>query len=216
MRKLYVNSGWVRESWTDTLLRHGHKRHSLHRACRSSHSEPSSGVACCCFNLSPSGVVCLCGPWDCQHTSPQNGWLKTANIHPCSLRLGDRMSGVKGSQGLVPAEAPGEGPSRLFQLPGAPGVHPWAASCLRPIPASVSTGLLLCVPVSPLLCLIRTLSLGLGPPPSRRTSSQTFTPSRLQRACFHQAPTYGHQGSGRGCLSLGTSLSLPLPARGQC
>ena len=38
----------------------------------------------------------------------------------------------------------------------------------------MSTWLLLCVRVSPLLCLIRTLSLGLRPPPSRRTSSQTL------------------------------------------
>ena len=84
------------------------------------------------------------------------------------------MSEVKGSQGLVPADAPGEGPSRLFQLPGTPGFRPWAAGRLPPVSASVSTGLLLCVPVSPLLCLIRTLSLGLGPSPSRRALSQTL------------------------------------------
>ena len=74
----------------------------------------------------------------------------------------------------LPAEAPGEGPSCLFQLLGAPGVSPWAGGRLPPVSASVSTWLLLCVRVSRLLCLIRTLSLGLGPPPSRRTSSQTL------------------------------------------
>ena len=71
-------------------------------------------------------------------------------------------------------EAPGEGPSRLFQLLGAPGVHPWAGGRLPPVSASVSTWLLLCFCVSPLLCLIRTLCLALGPPPSMRTSSRNF------------------------------------------
>ena len=70
----------------------------------------------------------------------------------------------------LPAEAPGEGPPRLFQLLGAPGVRPWPGGRLPPI----STWLLLCVRVSPLHCLVRTLSLGLGPPPSRRTSPQTL------------------------------------------
>lgn len=52
-------------------------------------------------------------------------------------------------------EAPGEGPPGLFQLLGAPGIRPWAGGRLPP----VSTWLL-CVHVSPLPCLIRTLSLG--------------------------------------------------------
>ena len=79
----------------------------------------------------------------------------------------------------MPPESPGEGPPCLFQLLGAPGIHPWAGGRLPPV--SASTRLLLCVLVSPLLCLIRTLSLGLGLSPSRRASSQTFTPSQLQR-----------------------------------
>ena len=33
----------------------------------------------------------------------------------------------------LPAEAPGEGPPRLFQLLGAPGVHPWAGGRLPPV-----------------------------------------------------------------------------------
>ena len=74
----------------------------------------------------------------------------------------------------LPAEVPGEGPSCLFQLMGALGIHPWASGHLPPVSASVSTWLLLCVRVSPLLCLIRTLSLGLGPPPSRKASCQTL------------------------------------------
>ena len=73
-----------------------------------------------------------------------------------------------------PAEAPGEGPSHLYQLLGAPGVRPWDGGRLPPVSASVSTWLLLCVRVSPLLCLIRTFSLGLRPPSSKRTSSQTL------------------------------------------
>ena len=39
-------------------------------------------------------------------------------------------------------------PSCLFQLLGAPGVHPWAGGRLPPVSASISTWLLRCVPVS--------------------------------------------------------------------
>ena len=98
---------------------------------------------------------------------------------------GDQASEVQGSQGWAPCRGSREGPSRLSQLLGAPGIRPWAGGRLPPVSAPVSTWLLLCVRVSPLLCLIRTLSLGLGPPPSKRTSSQTFTPSCLQRTYFH-------------------------------
>ena len=84
------------------------------------------------------------------------------------------MSEVKGPGAGLPAEAPGEGPSRLFQLLGPLGVHPWAGGCLPPVSASVSTWLLLCARVSPLPCLTRTLSLGLGPVPSKRTSIHTL------------------------------------------
>ena len=74
----------------------------------------------------------------------------------------------------LPAEAPGEGPPHLFQLLGAPGVRPWAGGHLPPVSTSVSMWLLLCVRVSPLLRLIRTLLWGLGPPLSWRASSQTL------------------------------------------
>ena len=48
----------------------------------------------------------------------------------------------------LPAEVPGEGPSCLFQLMGALGIHPWASGHLPPVSASVSTWLLLCVRIS--------------------------------------------------------------------
>ena len=85
----------------------------------------------------------------------------------------------------LPAEAPGEGPPRLFQLLGAPGVRPWAGGCLTPVSASASTWLLLCIPASPFLSLSRTLSLGLGPPPPRRTSSQTLLSITSAETLFH-------------------------------
>ena len=94
----------------------------------------------------------------------------------------------RGPRAEVHPEAPGEGPSRLFRLLGAPGIHPWAGGRLPPVSASVSTWLLLRVHVSPLVCLIRTLTLGLGPPPSRRnlssdlysiTSSETLYPNKV-------------------------------------
>ena len=127
----------------------------------------------------------------------------------------------------LPAEAPGEGPSRLFQLLGAPGTHPWAGGRLPPISASVSTWLLLCVHVCPLLGLIRTLSLGLGPPPSRRTSSQTLHSITSAETQFeirpHSEVSSEHESLRRmlfnrgNCPSLGdpeisrASLSLGFP-----
>ena len=94
--------------------------------------------------------------------------------HPSSPSPGDQTSEVRCPRAELPAEAPGEGPSCLFQLLGAPGIHSWAGGHLPPTSASVSTWLLLCVRISPLLCFIRTLSWGSGPPPSRRTSSQSL------------------------------------------
>ena len=85
----------------------------------------------------------------------------------------------------LPAEAPGECPPRLFRLLGAAGVRPWAGGCLPPVSASVSTWLLRCVRVSPLPCLTRTPSLGLGPPPPRRTSSQTLLSITSAETLFH-------------------------------
>ena len=74
---------------------------------------------------------------------------------PPTPALGTRRLRSRGPRAELPAEAPGEGPSRLFQLLGVPGIRPWAGGRLPP----VSTWLL-CVHVSPLPCLIRTLSLG--------------------------------------------------------
>ena len=112
------------------------------------------------------------------------GGLKTTDIHPAPVPGTRRLrSGCPRAE--LPAEAPGEGPPRFFQLLGAPGVHPWAGGRLPPVSASVSTWLLRCVRVSPLRCLIRTLSLGLGPPPSRRTSSQTLHSVTAAETPFH-------------------------------
>ena len=66
------------------------------------------------------------------------------------------MSEVKGPGAGLPAEAPGEGPSRLFQFPWAPGVRPWAGGRLPPVSAADSTWLFLCVLVSPLLSCLST------------------------------------------------------------
>ena len=85
--------------------------------------------------------------------------LKTTDIHSPQV-LETRCLRSRGPRAELPAESPGEGPSRLFQLLGAPGVCPWAGGRLPPVSASVSTGLLLRVRVSSLPCLIKTLSLG--------------------------------------------------------
>lgn len=45
----------------------------------------------------------------------------------------------------VPPEAPGEGPPHLFQLLGAPGVHPWTGGRLPPSPRGFSSA---CCPFS--------------------------------------------------------------------
>ena len=78
------------------------------------------------------------------------------------------------SQGRAPCRGSRGGSS--LPLPASGGSrHPSLGWWLPPsLSASVFMWLLLCVPVSPLLCLLRTLSLGLGPPPSKRTSSQTL------------------------------------------
>lgn len=80
-------------------------------------------------------------------------------IHPPPV-LGPRCLGSRGPRAQLSAEAPGECPSRLFQLLGAPGIHSWAGGRLPPVSACISTRLLLCVRVSPPLCLIKTLSQG--------------------------------------------------------
>ena len=86
---------------------------------------------------------------------------------------GDRTSDVKVSHSCAPSG--GSRGGSFLPLPASGGSRrPWAWGRLPPVSASVFPGLLLCVCVSPLLCLIRTLSLDVGPPSSRRTSSQTL------------------------------------------
>ena len=97
--------------------------------------------------------------------------LRTTDIHSPQV-LETRCLRSRGPRAELPSQSPGEGPPGLFQLLGARGVRPWAGGGLPPVSASVSTWLLLCVRVSPLLCLIRTLSLGLGP--AKRTSFHTL------------------------------------------
>ena len=109
--------------------------------------------------------------WSCCYKPLVTRWLKTTPIHPPPA-LETRRPRSRCPRTELPAESPGEGPSRLFQLLGAPGVHPWADGHLPPVSASM--WLLLCVRVSAFLSLTRTLSLGLGPPPSRRTLIQTL------------------------------------------
>ena len=132
-------------------------------------------------------ILCLLSPWEELYykklqqvviSDHRYGGVKTTDIHPPPA-LETRHLRSRGPRAGLSAEAPGEGPPRLFQLQGATGVRPWAGGRLPPVSASVSTWLLLCVRVSPLLCLIRTLALGLRPSPSRRASSQTFTPPHL-------------------------------------
>ena len=93
----------------------------------------------------------------------------------CLLRLcfGGNILGCRPPiSPVLPPEAPGEGPSCLFQLLGAPGGPGLVAASLPALPPS-SRGFS-SVSGSPLLSLRRTLSLDGGPPSSRRTSSQTL------------------------------------------
>ena len=119
---------------------------------------PAPRITRCGFDRTPGAV-----PWGCH--KPGGAKHHTLILPPV---LGTTRLRSGGPRAELPAEAPGECSPHLLQLLGAPGVPPWAGGRLTPVSASVSTWLLLCVPVSPLLCFIRTLSLGLGPPPSRR------------------------------------------------
>ena len=116
----------------------------------------------------------------------------------------DQTYKVKGSQGRAVSRGSRGGSCPPLPASGAPGVRPWAGGRLPPVSASVSTWLLLCVRVSPLLCLMRTLSWGLGPPPSRRASSQTLhsitsaetllphkVPLQAPAPSFHGVPVLG-------------------------
>ena len=117
-------------------------------------------------------------------TDHKPGHLYEEEIHPPPA-LETRRLRSRGPRAELRPESPGEGPSCLSRLLGAPGVCPWAGGRLPPVSASVSTWLLCCARVSPLVCLIRTLSLGLGPPPSRRTSSQTLHSVTAAETPFH-------------------------------
>ena len=70
-------------------------------------------------------------------------------------RLGDQASEVQVSQGHVPSTGSREAPSRLFQLLGLQASLP----SLPLSPRGFSSG-----SESPLLCLLRTQSLDVGPP----------------------------------------------------
>ena len=73
----------------------------------------------------------------------------------------------------------------LLPLPPSGGSRcPWACGRLPPVSAPVFPGLLLCVCVSPLLCLRRTLSLDVGPPHPGEPHLGSFTTSYLPRPCF--------------------------------
>ena len=99
--------------------------------------------------------------------------LGTSNIpYLSSSTLGTRHLRSRAPRAALPPEAPGEGPSCLFQVPGAPGGPGLVAASLLSLPLS-SRG---CssVSVSPLVSLRRTLSLEGGAPSSRRTSSQAL------------------------------------------
>jgi len=97
--------------------------------------------------------------------------LRTIGIHPpASWRTGVCGQGV--DRARLPPEAPGQGPSCLHQLLGAPGSPGLVAASLLSLPPS-SRGFS-SVSGSPLLSLRRTLSLDGGTPSSRRTSSQTL------------------------------------------
>ena len=93
----------------------------------------------------------------------------------CLLRLcfgGNILRCRPPTSPVLPPEAPGEGPSCLFQLLGAPGGPGLVATSLPSL--SPSSRGFSSVSGSPLLSLGRTLSLEGGPPSSRRTSSQTL------------------------------------------
>ena len=93
---------------------------------------------------------------------------------------GDQTSEVKLSQGRAPSR--GSRGGSFLPLPASGGSRrPWAYGHVPPVSASVFPGLLLCVCVSPLLCLGRTLSLDVGPPSSRGTSCGSLQELPLQR-----------------------------------
>ena len=79
---------------------------------------------------------------------PKMGGSKQQTFIRVPPDLETRCVRSRGPRAELPAESPGEGPSCLFQLLGAPGVRPWAGGRLPPVSASVSVWLLCCVRVS--------------------------------------------------------------------
>ena len=110
----------------------------------------------------------LCGKWAGVTKDPK---LLGLNPQTCILpHPGDQTSEVKVSQGRAPSRGSRGGSFLLLAASGGSRL-PWACGCLPPVSAFIFTWFLLCVWVSPLLWLRRTLPLDLGPPSSRRTSS---------------------------------------------
>ena len=126
------------------------------------------------------------------------------------------MSEVKVSQGCGPSRVSRGG--SFLPLPASGGSRrPWACGRVSPVSASVFSGLLLCVCVSPLLSLRRTLSLDVGPPSSRRTSSQTLHCITSAKTLFpNKVPLPGgHEfGAGGGGYSSTNTDSLGLAVKG--
>ena len=136
--------------------------------------------------------------------------MKATGLY-CLSVLETRCLSSRCHQGWFYPEAPGEGPSCLFQLLGAPGVPGLVAPSLPSLP-SIFMGLILCVWVSPLLSLRRTLSLDVGPPPSRGTASQILHFITSAKTLFpHKVihiPRYWELGPGH-IFSGGVGITIP-------
>lgn len=107
--------------------------------------------------------VCVLG-----HKLPQTGQptKKPQESSSPALETGclrpRRGSEIQAGQDLLPPQGPGEAPSCLCCLLGAPGIPGHVAGSLQALPLSPRG---LSVPVSLLFCPLRThLPLGLGPP----------------------------------------------------
>ena len=128
-------------------------------------------------------------------------------IHPPPV-LGTRRLRSRCSRAALPPEAPGEGPSCLFQLLGAPGVPGLVAASLPSLPLS-SRGFS-SVSVSLLFCLLE------GPchwmqdyPPPGGAHLRPFPSFHPQRPCLRRARP---QVSPRTSLSWRTQTSPPQAA----
>ena len=115
----------------------------------------------------------------------------------------------------LPAEAPGEGPPRLVQLLGAPGVRPWASGRLPPVSASVSTWLLLCPFLSSSVSYKEPVLGFRATPIQEEPHLRPFTPSRLQIPSFQVTPHSKVWRRGRGGTSwMVQGLRLHAPSAG--